>query len=160
MNAPTRSLPIILMLLAGGVAADDHGNLRAPAHPAWKAECSSCHVAYPPGLLSAPNWRTMMGDLKHHFGSDATLDDKTRADILTFLEANAARDADRSSAPSLRITETPRFKRMHHEVPVRYWNDKAVKRGANCAACHTAADKGNFSEHGIRMPDGRPWEDD
>ena len=40
---------------------------------AWKAECGSCHAAYPPGLLPAPSWRAVMAGLDRHFGTDATI---------------------------------------------------------------------------------------
>jgi hypothetical protein len=29
----------------------------------WHSECGSCHVAYPPRLLEAASWRTIMQGL-------------------------------------------------------------------------------------------------
>ena len=34
------------------------------------------------------------------------------------------------------------------------WRLASVKSAANCAACHTGADKGDFSEHGLKLPAG------
>ena len=31
--------------------------------PVWKAECGSCHIAYPPALLPAASWRAVMSGL-------------------------------------------------------------------------------------------------
>jgi len=52
----------------------------------------------------------------------------------------------------LRITETRWFVHEHDEVPARAWKHPKVKSAANCTACHADADKGNFNEHGIRLP--------
>lgn len=41
----------------------------------------------------------------------------------------------------------------HDEISERVWNSPAVKSPANCAACHTAADQGAYSEHPIRLPE-------
>ena len=114
-------------------------------------------MAYPPQLLTAENWRQMMQGLDRHFGANATLDAKESAEILAFLERNASRDR-RSSVKSLRITDTPWFQREHREVSNSVWSHAKVKSRANCTACHVTAEKGDWSEHSIRMPDGRSWE--
>lgn len=129
--------------------ADD---IRLPAKPnkLWQEECGSCHLAFPPSLLAAKDWRTMMQNLDQHFGVNATLDEQTRLEILAFLEANAARKAAKASAKSLRITETPWFVREHDEVPTRVWSGPQVK--SDCAACHRDAERGNYDEDSIRLP--------
>ena len=53
---------------------------------------------------------------------------------------------------TLRITETGWFRHEHDEVPAGIWKRPAVKSAANCAACHTRADAGDFSERNIRIP--------
>lgn len=126
------------------------------SNPTWQAECSACHIAYPPGLLPASSWREMMNTLGDHFGSDASLDEATIAEILPFLEQNAASERRAESTPDgkpvLRITETRWFKREHDEVAPAVWKRPAVKSASNCMACHTAADKGDFSESNIHIP--------
>lgn len=119
----------------------------------WKAECSACHMAYPPGLLPASSWQAMMGGLDKHFGTDASLDDATIKEILPFLEANAAREPRKASAePTLRITETAWFKHEHDEISALTWKNPKIKSAANCAACHTQAEQGNFDEDTVSIP--------
>lgn len=138
-------------------------SVTAPANPTYKAECGSCHMVYPPGLLPARSWVKMMGGLKDHFGENATVDKETSDKIHVFLTENAA---DRSSLrrsqkiaksissdeSPLRITETLYFKRQHHEVGKKIWLRKSVGSPANCAACHSRAEQGVFSEDEVRIP--------
>ncbi len=58
-----------------------------------------------------------------------------------------------------RLTTTPWFKRKHHEVPAKDWQDDKVRSPANCAACHTRAAAGSYREREIVMPNGRRWEE-
>lgn len=133
-----------------GIRAEDAHRYRA-TNPVWQAECSSCHVAYPPRLLPAESWRTLMAQLDHHFGVDASVDTQAAKTITAFLEANAGRPRRAGGTP-LRITETRWFVHEHDEVPVRVWKSPAVKSAANCEACHTRAARGNFNERGLKMP--------
>lgn len=150
-------ITFLMAAFASAAVADDDHKMAVPANPLWKTECGSCHLAYPPQLLSAENWRDMMKGLDRHFGANATLDAKENAEISAFLERYSARKP-RNSAKSLRISETPWFQREHREVPSATWSHKLVKSPANCTACHVDGDKGNWSERGIRLPDGRRWE--
>jgi len=119
----------------------------------WKAECGSCHVAYPAKLLPAAAWKSLMGGLDKHFGTDASIDAAASTEILAFLEKNASGRLPESSAkPILRITETRWFQSKHDEVPTHLWKDPRVKTAANCAACHTKAETGDFNEHNVRLP--------
>lgn len=122
-------------------------------NPKWKAECGSCHIAYPPQLLPSPAWRRIMAGLDKHFGTDAGLDAGTAAEIGVFLEQNAASGKRaRAGGDTLRITETAWFRREHDEIPAATWKHPGVKTAANCTACHTAAERGDFSERNIRIP--------
>jgi cytochrome c553 len=150
----------VFLLLTGGLmsvahAEDDDDDERMPAvkNIAWQTECGSCHVAFPPRLLPAESWRAVMSGLDKHFGSDASLDPAAAKEIGTFLQKNAGSNRYASSGkPVLRITETRWFVREHDEVSDRTWKNPKVKSAANCAACHTEAESGNYSEHGIRIP--------
>lgn len=147
---------LVAVMIAGAAAhAGDH-RYTVPDHPAWKAECGGCHLAYPPQLLPARSWRALMSGLDKHFGTDASLDPQGMAAITAFLEQNAGRKRpgkySTSAEPVLRITETRWFVHEHDEVPARVWKSAKVKNAANCTACHVDADKGDFSEHGIRLP--------
>lgn len=130
----------------------------AATDPAWKSECGSCHVAYPPSLLPAASWRAIMGGLEHHFDTDATIDATTAAGIEAFLVANAGRDRSFSptAEPTLRITQTRWFRHEHDEVASTTWRSPAVKSPANCGACHLNADSGRFGEREIRIPVPKP----
>lgn len=119
-----------------------------PRNDAWQAECGSCHLAYPPRFLSAPAWRRMMAGLERHFGVDASVDAKAAAGIGAFLERHAGRRHDEA----LRITQTRWFAHEHDELPASTWKRPAVKSAANCAACHTKAEQGDFRERNVRIP--------
>jgi len=151
------SHPTIVLALASLVSimssayAGEH--VYTASNEKWKAECGACHLAYPPQLLSAASWRAMMTQLDKHFGADASLDAKSAAEINAFLEANAGRNKREAiGKPSLRITETRWFKNEHDEVSARIWKSAAVKQPSNCVACHTQAERGDFSERSLRVP--------
>ena len=132
-------------------------------HKNWQQECASCHIAYAPALLPKASWRRLMGGLDQHFGENASLDPATQADILRFLEANAAdsgtsrmgsrvmQGVNPNEAP-LRITETRWFVRKHDEVSAATWSRKSIGSAANCAACHRQAEQGVFDEDTVRIP--------
>lgn len=137
--------------------------ISAPENVTYRAECASCHMLYPPGLLPARSWKAMMGGLKDHFGENASLDPGTAANITQFLVENGAdqttsrrsqkisKSIAADDAP-LRITETNYFKRQHHEVSNKVWQRKSVGSPTNCAACHSRAEAGVFSEDEVRVP--------
>jgi cytochrome c553 len=149
----TVALTLAASMLAAQPSTASGSKSAPPTHAAWKAECGSCHVPYPPRLLPAESWRALMDGLERHFGTDATLDATTAASIRAFLEANAGTRRDVSLAqPRLRITETRWFVREHDEVPPAVWRSAKVKSAANCGACHAGADQGRFGEHDVRIP--------
>lgn len=151
-------------LLAGGNEGENGGRaLPQVANAKWRAECSSCHIAYPPGLLPARSWQAIMGGLDRHFGENAALDAATRGEIERFLVANAAdRNGNRrsakiaasvaSNAAPLRITGTRYFQAKHDEIRVDVWKRPAVGSAANCAACHRTAERGDYSERNVAIP--------
>jgi hypothetical protein len=138
--------------------------LPADAPPAFKGECASCHLAFPPALLGADDWKRVMASLDKHYGDNASLDDKARQAIEDFLVRHAGKatkigaggTANNGALP--RMTATPWFKRKHHEVSATDWRHAKVKSPANCGACHTRATESSFREREIVMPDGRRWE--
>lgn len=152
-------LTALALVFGSTMAYADSDRLSVPNHPKWKEECSSCHIAYPPQLLTAENWQQMMRGLDKHFGANATLDSKTNKEILDFLQRHAGAGA-RNSAASLRISDTPWFNREHRKVSKNNWSDPVVKTRSNCTACHVNAERGDWSERGIRMPGGgQKWEE-
>ena len=147
-------IPAALLLAALSAQAD---NYRLPKNPAFEEECASCHMAFPPQMLHADSWRAMMGDLSHHFGSDASLDEKRRIAITDFLVANAngrktGTTRDAAGKPLLRITETARFAKKHREIAAATIQRASIKSPANCTACHRQAATGDYSERSINIP--------
>lgn len=163
MRATVNSRPTMSCLLHSGVAllaataaatalADGE---RRPVRllPKYQQECSACHIAYPPGMLPAASWQRLVRDLPHHFGSDASLDPATVRELSAWLAANAgAGKRARQEPPQDRITRSDWFVREHREVATPTWKSPLVKSPANCTACHTRADQGDFSEHAVRLP--------
>lgn len=134
-----------------------------PTHPTWKTECASCHQLYHPGLLPERSWKKMMSTLKDHFGENAELDAKAKADIEKFLTANSAENSNNRRAQKflksiasietpLRISDTPYFKRKHDEISPSVFKRKSIGSAANCLACHASAEKGYFDEHEVKIP--------
>jgi len=146
-------LLLLALVVETGLAYADGGKTAVPDYPKWKEECGSCHIAYPPQLLTGADWQRLMGSLDEHFGDNATIDLKVNQEILAFLKRHAGLGAGHS-ASSLRISDTAWFTRAHHEVPGRAWTDPAVKSRANCTACHVNAERDDWSERGVRMPVG------
>ena len=145
------------LILGSTMAHADGGKFSVPNNPKWKEECGSCHIAYPPQLLTGENWQRLMGGLDKHFEANAMLDPKDNKEILDFLQRYAGHGG-KNSAPSLRITDTLWFTREHREVPIDTWSDSAVKSRSNCTACHINAERGDWSERG-KMPEGKRVEE-
>ncbi|WP_310386147.1 diheme cytochrome c [Roseateles sp.] len=148
---------LTLSLLAAGAARADDDGRRGPAIPLlpkYQQECAACHLAYPPGMLPAASWQRLMATLPKHFGSDASLDPATVSELSRWLTAKAGTYQRVGSAapPADRITRSAWFVRKHDEVPAATWQRASIKSAANCAACHTTAEQGDFNEHRIRIP--------
>ena len=137
----------------------------------YDKECSSCHFAYPPGLLPEKSWTAIMSHLDDHFGENAELAETDRSAIQQYLASNSAdksslrrskgimRSMQEASAP-LRITELRYFKREHDEIPTRLVKgNPKVGSFSQCDRCHLDAKSGFFSEHKIKIPGYGRWDD-
>ena len=152
--APYRAVAAVLALLACATPALAF-TLPPVTNKATQAECSACHMVFPPEMLPARSWTKLMSNLDNHFNEIATLDGKTRADILAYLKANAA-DSPRyrqytallqgvpPNATPLRITDIPWWQRIHGSANAPYFTDPRVVSAANCGACHRGAQHGRF----------------
>lgn len=130
-------------------AAHADGKRFAPPTELYAQECGSCHVAYPPELMTKKGWATITSTLDKHFGTDASVDAKTRTALDAFLASRAAtRERNAPSEPTARLTRTPWFAKEHGATP------PPKTSFANCAACHTQAEKNDYSERGIKLPAG------
>jgi hypothetical protein len=146
----------VLFVVLGASHAVRAGDVQRDAGvallPKYKQECAACHVAFPPGMLPPESWRRLMNNLPRHYGTDASLDAVTVNELATWLSANATYKRVREAPPEDRITKSAWFIREHDELPASVWKRPAVKSAANCTACHTQADQGNFNEHTVRIP--------
>ena len=157
-NAVRRGLAgIVLALALASVAiaparADSRLGPATPL-PAYGQECGACHLAYPPGLLPAASWQTLMNGLARHFGSDASIDGPAAREISGWLTSHAGtgkRALERP--PDDRITRAAWFTRKHREIATATWSRPAIRSSGNCAACHRDAAQGDFDEHAIGIP--------
>lgn len=133
----------------------------------YQQECAACHLAYPPGLLPARSWNRVMTGLDKHYGTDASLDEATVKQIGQWLQANAGTyKRVNEEPPQDRITRSAWFERKHRKIEPAVWKHASVKTAANCAACHTQAEQGNFDDDNLRFPTGldaryrKAWQDD
>lgn len=129
----------------------------------WKTECAACHMAYPAGLLPQRSWQKMMSGLEKHFGADASLSTAVTAEITAYLVNNSAeKNTSRRSAKflqsiapaetPLRISDTAYFEKEHRKVVAETWKLPKVGSKANCNACHSDADAGEFSGKNTKIP--------
>jgi hypothetical protein len=148
------ALGLAAAAIACTALADEGANRsRVPLAPKYVQECAACHLAYAPGLLPAASWQRLIDNLPRHFGTDASLDATTARQLSSWLAAQAATGKRaREAPPQDRITLSAWFHREHDEVPSAAWKSPIVKSASNCAACHTQADQGDFSERSVRIP--------
>ena len=164
MYLPTFSLPaaraglalFCLGLLGGAAMADGGRAMPSDVPKSYGAECASCHTAYPPGLLPAASWARIMGGLEQHYGVDASLDKATVQQLSQWLATHAGtyKRVGTEAPPQDRITRSSWFERKHRGIEPAVWKLASVKSAANCAACHTRADAGQFDDDHIRIPAG------
>jgi Dihaem cytochrome c len=144
---------LVALAAPTSAVAEDSSGVRAPLLPKYQQECGACHLAFPPGLLPTASWQSVMAGLPSHFGTDASLDAATTRELSAWLAAHAgAHKRVREAPPQDRITRADWFVREHREVNTAVWQRPAIRSPANCAACHTTADRGRFSEHAIQIP--------
>lgn len=145
-----------LCLLASPAQADSGSAMPRQILPAYQQECAACHLAYPPGMLPAQSWKRIMGGLDRHYGTDASLDEASVRQIGAWLQTHAGsyKRVSSEAPPQDRITRSPWFERKHRQLDPTIWKQAAVKSAANCMACHTQADKGNYDDDSVRFPKG------
>ncbi len=122
--------------------------------PSYVSECGSCHVPYPPNLLSDGGWYEIMSSLPSHFGENVKPEEPVRHQIERYL-VNQAGSSDyrfRSQTDPPRLTNTLWFRRTHGEVKTYLANPK-VGSSANCMACHPHADIEEYAREDVVLPE-------
>lgn len=153
-----KRVAVLLLAFGMNLAHADSGRMAVPDNAKWKEECGSCHIAYPPKLLTADGWQKMMGGLDKHFGANAELDAADNRDILAFLQRHAG-SGPRHASGSLRITDTPWFKREHRDISPKEWVHPEVRSRSNCTACHQNVARNLWSERDVRVPGKGRWKE-
>ncbi len=159
-----RILGVAVLAAVAALPASAGAGPSAPAGEAlYRDECGSCHLAYPPGLLPAASWRAVMGGLDRHFDQNAEVDDATAAALTTWLTGSAAEAGThplsrkvlrslRGRAP-LRVSEVPFIAHEHdEELGPSVLARPSIRSIANCGACHSGAERGDFGEDAVVIP--------
>lgn len=151
-------VPLAALFLATGTLAGEH---RYGLAPTYVAECGTCHVAYPPGLMSAPAWSEILQGLDRHFGSDASLDQESYGKIAAILQRDASRRGKHQPGSKVpRLTQTPWFQKEHRPDKRAEYRLQPVASGstpmAQCNTCHSRADRGDFDEDSLHSPRRHP----
>lgn len=93
-------------------------------------------MAFPAGMLSAPDWSMIMSHLDRHFGVDAVLETTIQQEVERYLVRNGGQSAGVKTSGSLpRITATDRFIAKHRGA-IRLWNKGRLKSLSDCMGCH------------------------
>ncbi len=140
--------------------------------PIYAYECGACHKPYPAFMLPSSSWKRIENDLKNHFGEEISFTHKKEENriskndqtvIFNYLEKNSAdkntREISVNVMKSLNgargrksITKIHIWKEIHSGIPPHIFKSKAVKRKANCFACHKDFDKGMIEDIDIHIP--------
>ncbi len=163
---------IVLTTLVGSLFAQNPTTDVAPVdNQLYIKECGSCHFAYQPGLLPSSSWNKIMSNLENHYNNDASISSANLQTLTKYLNDNSAeknmqyKRSNRivSSLASGQIPDsistTPYMIRKHNEIKKSLITQPEVKGLFNCIACHKTADKGNYGERDINIPNFGKWED-
>lgn len=149
----SKMIKILVLATIFLVSANTMAQMPAGMPKSYMEECASCHTAYAPRFLNKTNWHNITTNLNQHFGTDASIDDKSLAEIAQWLEKNAARSGKSAElSKDNRITSKRWFIHEHDEVSANTWKRASIKGPSNCIACHSQANAGNFNEHDISIP--------
>lgn len=119
-------------------------------------ECGSCHMAYQPQLLPTQSWEKMMINLENHFGTDASLEKEQVQTLSDYLRKHSR--SSYQDNPEMAISKQRWFVREHRSIPQKIIDQKSIMTIANCAACHTRAEQGDYES--LRIPGYPAWDDD
>jgi hypothetical protein len=160
-----RLLALVGSVVLCGVALAAPRTFPAVIDTAYRKECGTCHMAFPPQLMPVRSWRRVMGSLDTHFGDSAPLDGATQRAIGEYLARNAADGANNAESIAImasidggatpeRISKVPYIEGLHAAVLDPRWNGTPrPKTLAECSACHHRAELGDFFERRFKVSD-------
>jgi len=155
----------------------NYGEVKPVENKQWSEECSACHIAYQPGLMTKASWNKLLDEtaLSDHFGQDASLDSSTLKEIQKYANEEAADSENakqykrsqkivlstqKNSDATSRITLTKYIQRVHHELsPKKIAQNQKVKSLSQCDACHTEAKNGVYDEDTVEIPNFGKYRD-
>ena len=72
-----------LLAVCLGAASFTHAQVSVPipAFTPYVQQCTVCHNAYPPGMLSAKAWQQLVADMPSHFGGSVMVNVDTQNEI-------------------------------------------------------------------------------
>ena len=101
-----------------------------------------------------------MSDLENHFGDDASLDEETNQDILSFLIKNSAETSTMEASWNfinsignkdiIALSKTEYWEKRHKDIPKNVFKNEKIKSIANCKACHSDIEKGVIEDENIK----------
>ncbi|MBA3030859.1 MAG: hypothetical protein FP816_18875 [Desulfobacteraceae bacterium] len=140
----------------------DHGNLGIVNNPTYVENCGACHFAYQPGLLPSGSWKKLLGGLSDHFGEAVELDPESKTVISEYLRTNAAESSSAETSRKikksignqtpLQITEISYIRNKHKEIKPEVLKRKSIGSLSNCAACHIGAERGDYDDDTVKIP--------
>ena len=159
---------IVLSIFIGSLFAQDVAPVN---NQLYVKECGSCHFAYQPGLLPSSSWNKIMSNLENHYNNDASISPENLKTLTKYLNENSAEknmqykrsnrivsSLGKDQVPDS-ISTTPYIIKKHSEIKKSLITQPEVKGLFNCIACHKTADKGNYGERDINIPNFGKWED-
>ena len=156
------AVPVILTLNSSRLKIKVSHRPPVTAGTVYAKNCSDCHGVYPPTLLPAESWKTLMNSLEEHFGEDASLDSDTTDQITAYLSKHGAGSVETkpsevftqvSKSEPTRITSTPFWRKTHGYIAKDIFTAKPVFFKGNCFACHEDAESGWFYPGNAEIPD-------
>ena len=128
-----------------------------PSFSPYIQQCTVCHHAYPPGLLSANAWQQLLADMPAHFGASVMVNVDTQQEISEWLQKNAGTypPSAQQDPPQHRITQSDWWQNIHRKskkIPVSFWKKPMRLSASQCSACHSQAAIGEFDHKTVKIP--------
>ena len=148
---------LMAMCLSAAAFAQAQVSVPIPAFTPYTQQCTVCHNAYPPGMMSATSWQQLMADMPAHFGGSVMVNVDTQKEISDWLQQNAGTFAPAATQdpPQHRITQSDWWQNIHRnskKIPAASWKKPMRVSAAHCSACHAQAAAGEFNSKTAKVP--------
>ena len=152
-----RKISVMAVFLSGLALTQAQVSVAIPAFTPYTQQCTVCHNAYPPGMLSAIAWQKLMADMPSHFGGSVMVNVDTQTEISDWLQKHAGTFVPAASQdpPQHRITQSDWWQNIHRnskKMPAAFWKTPMRLSASNCIACHAQAAAGEFNGKTAKVP--------